>query len=195
MIDTELGLVLDKLKGFGIKVDERHVAQLQNTIALYQHGNTIKYPLWLVVRELGGQAWYPQPDQREPYSPDVSTVVLEEYFRNYKGLRYILEELKQITKGNFAVEVLEETPYEEEEEEVRLTFAVHQQEQTVVHTDEFGDGTLLFEFVTNELLPKLKGAITKGTVLYWGEEAFTFIYLAEEAAVAQLVEELKVSRL
>ena len=116
----------------------------------------------------------------KPLSDDITTIVFENYFAesNEQTITYILAEIQRITKNNFACTILEETVYDAENDQTSVTIKFTALDKTVglTHEDEYGDGSLLEAFLSDQLFPALKGCITKGRILYTCEFSVNFIY-------------------
>lgn len=165
---------IEKLKYAGIDVNEPHLESAYKWMKHYPD-----HPLWLLTRELGGSFLDFDKKEKFNHSKDISTIVLEEYFLNYtQTIGFIFNELKRISKDNINIQVIAESTYDEEESpDVTIEFQSNGETYTITHVDEYGDCALGFHFVEQELIPKIKGSVTKGHMFYMNDGAsFTFIY-------------------
>jgi hypothetical protein len=173
---------LAQLQRANIHVNEALREKINHRMMRYQSDvKNPDFPLWLVTRELGGRYSDWATKETADFSNDVFTIVLEEYFHNYQeGLSYIFYSLKRITKNNIDIDIISENTYEEESPEVTIQFKVSGETYTATFDDEYGDGSLPFEFAKDELISKIKGAVTKGHLFWMTDgESFTFIYSAD----------------
>ncbi len=79
--------IINRIEFNNIHVNEKTIEEVYGYILDYQTEEN-DFPLWLVLRELGGENF----KITEPFSESVSTVVLEDYFNNYEGISHILKE-------------------------------------------------------------------------------------------------------
>jgi hypothetical protein len=176
---------LEQLQKANIHVNEALKEKLFTRMMRYQSDTkNPDFPLWLVTRELGGRYSDWTTNESADFSYDVFTIVLEEYFHNYQeGLGFIFYSLKRISRNNIDIEVIAENTYDEEEaREVTIQFRIGGEKHTATYEDEYGDGSLSFDFAKNELISKIKGAVTKGHLFWMNDgESCTFIYSEEPA--------------
>ncbi len=180
-LDQKFLNAIDSLKEYGIKVNPNGISRLYDNLKLYQQDrNNPEYPLYLVLRELGSKTYLPIDKVDEQLSDDISTIVFENYFAESKDqtISYILREIQRISKGNFTSAVLNETVYDEDGDQTSVTiqFTLLDKNLELTHEDEYGDGSLLEGFLSEKLLPALKGSITSGHILYTCEFSINLIY-------------------
>ncbi len=179
---------LEIIRAIGINVTDSCTDTLYAKLMMYQSNReNPEFPLWLVLRELGGVKKDYVNNTEEKLSNSVATIVLDQYFGNYKdGISHIFNELKRISMGNIDSIVISETSYKNEGDEVIITYQVNGTNFTSKHMDEYEDGTLMYNFVKKQLLPNLHGSIKSGQIIYWGDEYFSFVFLKDTLKIAEL---------
>jgi hypothetical protein len=184
-LDKKFLNAIESLKKYGINVNPNGINRLYETLKLYQQDrDNPEYPLYLVLRELGGKTYLPIDNIDEQLSDDISTIVFENYFAESKDqtISHILREIQRISRHSFTCNVLDETIYDEDSEQTSVTiqFAVLDKTLELTHEDEYGDGSLLEGFLSDKLLPALKDSITKGHILYTCEFSINLIYFEND---------------
>jgi hypothetical protein len=187
---------VDSLKKYGINVNTNGTDRLYENLKLYQSDrDNPEYPQYLVLRELGNKTYEPIDKTNENLSPDVSTIVFENYFAESKdqNITHILKEIQRISKNAFACEILDESIYDEDNEQTSVTIQFKVLDKTVelIHEDEYGDGSLLENFLSDKLLPALYGSITQGHILYTCETSINLIYFDNEEFYNKFKEDFK----
>jgi hypothetical protein len=93
-----------------------------------------------------------------------------------------LKEINRISKNNFACTIINESLWDEaKENSVTIHFKVFEKEYKLTHREELGPGTLSDRFLIDQLMPALKGSITKGHLLYTlDDNSITFLYFKDE---------------
>jgi hypothetical protein len=179
---------LEIIRAIGINVTDSCTDTLYAKLMMYQSNReNPEFPLWLVLRELGGVKKDHVNNTEEKLSNNIATIVLDQYFGNYKdGISHIFNELKRISTGNTDSLVISETSYENEGDEVIITYQANGINFTSKHMDEYEDGTLMYDFVKKQLLPNLHGSIKGGQIIYWGDEYFSFAFLKDTLKIAEL---------
>lgn len=176
---------IQEVKNYGFHVNENFLHLLYKDLNLYYQSKEVpEYPVWLILRELGGSKYIPVKKIFDPFSNDISTTVLEHYFFEtldnikYNTISRILSEIHRISGNNFACTILHESEWDEAKEtSVTIRFKVLEKHFELTHKEELGIGTLTDMFLRNQLLPALKGSIIKGHLLYsFDDNSITFIY-------------------
>ena len=205
--DKDFINLLKKLKDYNIDINQNGINRLYESLKLYisdrNSDNSLNlslkpflstnYYIDLAIRELGRKTYLPVDNIDEQLSNDIATIIFENYFINStETISKILNEIQRISKNNFACKILSESKYDEKsgETDVTIKFNVFDRTFELVHIDEFEDGTLMQEFITDKLIPALKGSITKGHVLYIYETYISFLYFEDDNNYQKFIENI-----
>lgn len=196
MKDRRFVDAINEAKSFGIHVNDSRLDALLSELNLYIDDEDPEIPLWLLIRELGGEWTDYKLDNPtfDFYSNDVATIILEEYFRNYDaGVSHIFNELKRISKQKIEIAIIEETEYSEGGDEVTVKYMVADKVHRQKMMDDFGDSTIFNEDV-EDILQNIK-PIGDGKVIYFDDEFFTFVNTDNTELMEKLSKDFKVKRI
>jgi hypothetical protein len=175
-MDPKFLASVEEVKKAGIDVNEAMLERMFKRMVRYQ---LPEFPLWLLARELGSSYVDFEKGENIQLSKNISTIVLEEYFLNYtKNISFIISELKRISGNHINLQVINESTFDEEESpDVTIEFKANGEAHTITNILEPGSCDLEFRFVNDELIPRIKGTVTKGNVLCMNDGfSFTFIF-------------------
>jgi hypothetical protein len=141
---------------------------------------------YIQIRELG--AWimkWQRPEQDpEPYCPNITTVVYEDFFAEGDKISYLLKELERISIKRFRFKTIEETIFTESTDftknpKYRIVIE-YEDKQLVFEKYLDTNGWLDEELLFNEIFSSLNKVKALDNFVYYTDMSTTFIYFDDQ---------------